>query len=164
MNLFKKLTVTATAALVAGSFATVVQAADVTIRVGHLNPADPFESHSGGSLENLRCRERPEGIRRKVADEPRIPVQVLLGREQRADAELVAEVEIALRGYRAFVIGKQARHDPEQRRLSAAVGAHDLQAFTAAEPDVEVFEQHAAVPLASKILRFYQEFAQRLKE
>jgi tripartite ATP-independent transporter DctP family solute receptor len=34
-------------ALVASSMAGVSQAADVTIRVGHLNPADPFESHSG---------------------------------------------------------------------------------------------------------------------
>ncbi|NIP45108.1 MAG: DctP family TRAP transporter solute-binding subunit [Gammaproteobacteria bacterium] len=35
------------AALVAASMTGVSQAADVTIRVGHLNPADPFESHSG---------------------------------------------------------------------------------------------------------------------
>jgi tripartite ATP-independent transporter DctP family solute receptor len=47
MTFLKKLTATATAAVVAASFAGVSQAADVTIRVGHLNPADPFESHSG---------------------------------------------------------------------------------------------------------------------
>jgi tripartite ATP-independent transporter DctP family solute receptor len=35
------------AAIVASSMAGVSQAADVTIRVGHLNPAEPFESHSG---------------------------------------------------------------------------------------------------------------------
>jgi tripartite ATP-independent transporter DctP family solute receptor len=47
MTFLKKLTATATAAVVAASFAGVSQAAEVTIRVGHLNPADPFESHSG---------------------------------------------------------------------------------------------------------------------
>lgn len=47
MRSFKKIHVlavtTATAALVSAS----AMAADVTIRVGHLNPADPLESHSG---------------------------------------------------------------------------------------------------------------------
>jgi len=47
MTFLKKLTATAAAALVASSFAGATQAAEVTIRVGHLNPADPFESHSG---------------------------------------------------------------------------------------------------------------------
>lgn len=47
MTVLKKLTTTAAAAVVAASFASPVLAADVTIRVGHLNPADPFESHSG---------------------------------------------------------------------------------------------------------------------
>ncbi len=47
MIVIKKLTTTAAAALVAASFAGQAVAADVTIRVGHLNPADPFESHSG---------------------------------------------------------------------------------------------------------------------
>ncbi len=47
MTLLKKLTTTAVAAIAAVSFVGAVQAADVTIRVGHLNPADPFESHSG---------------------------------------------------------------------------------------------------------------------
>jgi TRAP-type C4-dicarboxylate transport system substrate-binding protein len=48
MTLLKKLTITAATALVATTYATATtQAADVTMRVGHLNPADPFESHSG---------------------------------------------------------------------------------------------------------------------
>ena len=38
---------TAAAVIVAGSIAGSAQAAEVTLRVGHLNPADPFESHSG---------------------------------------------------------------------------------------------------------------------
>jgi tripartite ATP-independent transporter DctP family solute receptor len=47
MTFLKKLTTTAAACAVAASFAGAAMAADVTIRVGHLNPADPFESHSG---------------------------------------------------------------------------------------------------------------------
>ena len=47
MNLVKKLTTTAAAATLVASFAGVAQSADVTIRIGHLNPADAFESHSG---------------------------------------------------------------------------------------------------------------------
>lgn len=47
MTFLKKLTTTVAAAAVAASFAGASQAADVTIRIGHLNPADPFESHSG---------------------------------------------------------------------------------------------------------------------
>jgi tripartite ATP-independent transporter DctP family solute receptor len=47
MTFIKKLTTTAAACAVAVSFAGAALAADVTIRVGHLNPADPFESHSG---------------------------------------------------------------------------------------------------------------------
>ena len=45
MSLLRKSALAAS--LVATSFAGVATAADVTIRVGHLNPADPFESHSG---------------------------------------------------------------------------------------------------------------------
>jgi tripartite ATP-independent transporter DctP family solute receptor len=51
MKLMKKLTATTAAALVAAALVPALVgpalAADVTIRVGHLNPADPFESHSG---------------------------------------------------------------------------------------------------------------------
>jgi TRAP-type transport system periplasmic protein len=47
MSLRKKLTATAAAALVAASFAGAAQSAEVTIRLGHLNPPDPFRSHSG---------------------------------------------------------------------------------------------------------------------
>jgi tripartite ATP-independent transporter DctP family solute receptor len=47
MTFLKKMATTAAAAAVAVSFAGAAQAAEVTIRVGHLNPADPFESHSG---------------------------------------------------------------------------------------------------------------------
>jgi len=47
MTFIKKLTTTAAACAVAVSFAGAALAADVSIRVGHLNPADPFESHSG---------------------------------------------------------------------------------------------------------------------
>ncbi len=47
MTFLKKLTASTAAAVVALSFAGATQAAEVTIRVGHLNPADPFESHSG---------------------------------------------------------------------------------------------------------------------
>ncbi|MHA1164695.1 MAG: TRAP transporter substrate-binding protein [Alphaproteobacteria bacterium] len=44
MNTIKKLTA---GVAVAGFMAVSAQAAEVTIRVGHLNPADAFESHSG---------------------------------------------------------------------------------------------------------------------
>jgi tripartite ATP-independent transporter DctP family solute receptor len=47
MTLLKKLTTAAVTALVATTYAAAPQAAEVTMRVGHLNPADPFESHSG---------------------------------------------------------------------------------------------------------------------
>ena len=47
MTLFKKITATVAAALAVASLSAATQAADVTIRVGHLNPAEPFESHSG---------------------------------------------------------------------------------------------------------------------
>ncbi len=47
MTLFRKFTTTAATALVALSLAGATQAADITMRIGHLNPADPFESHSG---------------------------------------------------------------------------------------------------------------------
>ncbi len=47
MTFLEKITATAAAALVATSFAGIAQAAEVTMRVAHLNPADPFESHSG---------------------------------------------------------------------------------------------------------------------
>jgi tripartite ATP-independent transporter DctP family solute receptor len=47
MTILKKLTTTAGAALIAATVASPALAAEVTIRVGHLNPADPFESHSG---------------------------------------------------------------------------------------------------------------------
>ncbi|WP_340117437.1 DctP family TRAP transporter solute-binding subunit [Pelagibius sp. 7325] len=47
MTVLKKLTTAAAGALLAASLATPASAAEVTIRVGHLNPADPFESHSG---------------------------------------------------------------------------------------------------------------------
>ena len=43
----KKLAMTTAAAVVATTMAGAAFAADVTIRVGHLNPAGPFESHSG---------------------------------------------------------------------------------------------------------------------
>ncbi|MGI9387168.1 MAG: TRAP transporter substrate-binding protein DctP, partial [Methyloligellaceae bacterium] len=47
MSFVRKITLfTANAAMV-GFMAVSAQAADVTIRVGHLNPADAFESHSG---------------------------------------------------------------------------------------------------------------------
>lgn len=47
MTIMKKLTTAAAAVVLSASFAGVSQAADVTIRIGHLNPADAFESHSG---------------------------------------------------------------------------------------------------------------------
>jgi TRAP-type C4-dicarboxylate transport system substrate-binding protein len=43
MTLHRTLLATAAAALIAAP----VAAQDVTIRVAHLNPEDPFESHSG---------------------------------------------------------------------------------------------------------------------
>ncbi len=47
MKFLKKLTVTTAAIVAAGMIGAAAQAADVTIRIGHLNPADAFESHSG---------------------------------------------------------------------------------------------------------------------
>jgi tripartite ATP-independent transporter DctP family solute receptor len=47
MTVLKKLTTSTAVALLAASLAGPALAAEVTIRVGHLNPADPFESHSG---------------------------------------------------------------------------------------------------------------------
>ncbi|MCB2099608.1 MAG: DctP family TRAP transporter solute-binding subunit [Rhodobacterales bacterium] len=47
MTFLNKLTTTAAAVAVAVSLAGTALAADVTIRLGHLNPAEPFESHSG---------------------------------------------------------------------------------------------------------------------
>ena len=47
MSFLKKLTITGATAAVALSTAGAALGADVTLRVGHLNPADPFESHSG---------------------------------------------------------------------------------------------------------------------
>ncbi len=43
----KALTIAATAAVFTTSFAGYALSADVTMRIGHLNPAAPFESHSG---------------------------------------------------------------------------------------------------------------------
>ncbi|MCW2306011.1 TRAP transporter substrate-binding protein [Rhodobium gokarnense] len=47
MSIFQKIATAATTAVAAASIAGSALAADITIRVGHLNPADPFESHSG---------------------------------------------------------------------------------------------------------------------
>ena len=47
MTFMKKLTATTAALAAAGMIGGAAQAADVTIRIGHLNPADVFESHSG---------------------------------------------------------------------------------------------------------------------
>ena len=47
MTFLKKLTATTAAIAAAGMIGAAAQAADVTIRIGHLNPADAFESHSG---------------------------------------------------------------------------------------------------------------------
>jgi len=47
MTFLKKLSVTAAASLVAAAMASTSMAAEVTIRIGHLNPAYPFKSHSG---------------------------------------------------------------------------------------------------------------------
>lgn len=47
MEFLKKCATVAAAAAVAVTPTGAAHAAEVTIRVGHLNPADPFESHSG---------------------------------------------------------------------------------------------------------------------
>ncbi len=47
MNFLNKMKATLAAAIVVTAFGGSAQAADVTIRVGHLNPADAFQSHSG---------------------------------------------------------------------------------------------------------------------
>lgn len=47
MTLLTKITTSAATAVAAVTFLGAAHAADITIRVGHLNPADPFESHSG---------------------------------------------------------------------------------------------------------------------
>jgi tripartite ATP-independent transporter DctP family solute receptor len=47
MTLFKKVGLASASALLAASLASQAMAADVTIRLGHLNPEDPIQSHSG---------------------------------------------------------------------------------------------------------------------
>jgi len=47
MTFMKKLTAAGAAVLTLASLSGAAQAADVTIRIGHLSPEDPFESHSG---------------------------------------------------------------------------------------------------------------------
>jgi tripartite ATP-independent transporter DctP family solute receptor len=47
MSFLKKFTATGVALAAAASLSTAASAADVTIRIGHLNPENPFESHSG---------------------------------------------------------------------------------------------------------------------
>jgi len=47
MTLLKKLTMSTTAAVVATTLTGAAFAADITIRLGHLNPPGAFESHSG---------------------------------------------------------------------------------------------------------------------
>ena len=47
MSFVQKITQFTAGIAVAGFMAVSAQAAEVTIRVGHLNPADAFESHSG---------------------------------------------------------------------------------------------------------------------
>jgi tripartite ATP-independent transporter DctP family solute receptor len=47
MSFIKKLATTAAVVATAGMIGATAQAADVTMRIGHLNPADAFESHSG---------------------------------------------------------------------------------------------------------------------
>ncbi len=47
MNILAKTTQIITGAAVACVLSASAYAADVTIRIGHLNPADPFQSHSG---------------------------------------------------------------------------------------------------------------------
>lgn len=47
MSFLKKITTAGAVIATAAGLATAASAADVTIRIGHLNPEDPFESHSG---------------------------------------------------------------------------------------------------------------------
>jgi len=47
MNLLTRIGKTAAAVSLGMLMATTAYAADVTIRIGHLNPEDPFQSHSG---------------------------------------------------------------------------------------------------------------------
>ena len=47
MSILKQLSKIAAGAAAAGLLAASAQAAEVTMRIGHLNPADPLQSHSG---------------------------------------------------------------------------------------------------------------------
>ena len=47
MTILRKLVTAGAAVATAASLSGFAQAAEVTIRIGHLNPEDPFESHSG---------------------------------------------------------------------------------------------------------------------
>lgn len=47
MSIVKKITAVGAVVVTAASLSAAAQAAEVTIRIGHLNPEDPFESHSG---------------------------------------------------------------------------------------------------------------------
>lgn len=47
MNILAKIKTTLAAATLIAGFSGVVHAADITIRLAHLNPADAFQSHSG---------------------------------------------------------------------------------------------------------------------
>ncbi len=105
MTQLKRLTLTAAAALLAVSFGAAPALAQKTLRLGHLNPEDPFESHSGAMAAVFKSLV-------ETGTNGSIKVQLFPNGQLGKDNEVIAQVRDGIVESTISSAGGVAQHYP----------------------------------------------------
>jgi len=105
MTQLKRLTLTAAAALLSISFGAAPALAQKTLRLGHLNPEDPFESHSGAMAAVFKSLV-------ETGTNGSIKVQLFPNGQLGKDNEVIAQVRDGIVESTISSAGGVAQHYP----------------------------------------------------